>query len=39
MIYAKIRTHLRCFSSHFTLESARAEPANCGYKLKFISFY
>ena len=24
MIYAKLRTHLRCFSSRFTLESARA---------------
>jgi hypothetical protein len=24
MIYAKFRTHLRCFSSQFTLESARA---------------
>jgi hypothetical protein len=23
-IYAKFRTHLRCFSSRFTLESARA---------------
>jgi hypothetical protein len=39
MIYAKFRTHLRYFSSCFTLESARAEPANCGCKLKFISFY
>jgi hypothetical protein len=24
MIYAKFRTHLRCFSSRFMLESARA---------------
>jgi hypothetical protein len=34
-IYAKFRTHLRCFSSRFTLESARTRTSTrsgaCGY--------
>jgi hypothetical protein len=33
-IYAKIRTHLHCFGSRFTLKSVRAEPSH--YRMRVI---